>query len=65
MAAASLTVGDEFIIPQNIKDAITRFIETVNTDDGVRKSLCDSLKLQNELLLDEYLNVLDESFIVE
>ena len=65
MAAASLTVGDEFIIPQNIKDAITRFIETVNTDDGVRKSLCDSLKLQNELLLNEYLNVLDESFIVE
>lgn len=65
MAAASLTVGEEFIVSQNIKDAITGFIEAVNTDDGVRKSLCDSLKLQNELLLDEYLNVLDESFVVE
>lgn len=65
MAAASLTVGEEFIVSQNIKDAITGFIEAMNTDDGVRKSLCDSLKLQDELLLDEYLNVLDESFIVE
>ncbi len=65
MAAASLTVGEEFIVSQNIKDAITGFIEAVNTDDGVRKSLCDSLKLQNESLLDEYLNVLDESFVVE
>lgn len=65
MAAASLAVGEEFIVSQNIKDAITGFIEAVNTDDGVRKSLCDSLKLQDELLLDEYLNVLDESFVVE
>lgn len=65
MAAASLTVGEEFIVSQNIKDAITGFIEAMNTDDGVRKSLCDSLKLQNELLLDEYLNMLDESFVVE
>lgn len=65
MAAASLTVGEEFIVSQNIKDAITGFIEAMNTDDGVRKSLCDSLKPQNELLLDEYLNMLDESFVVE
>ncbi len=65
MAAASLSIGDEFVVPRNIKDSITRFIEVVNTDDGVRKSLCDSLKLQNELLLDEYLNVLEESFVVE
>ena len=65
MAAASLTVGEEFIVSQNIKGAITEFIEVVNTDDGVRKSLCDSLRLQDELLLDEYLNVLDECFIVE
>ena len=64
MAAASLSIGDEFVVPRNIKDLITRFIEVVNTDDGVRKSLCDSLKLQNELLLDEYINVLDESFVV-
>lgn len=64
MAAASLSIGDEFVVPRNIKDSIMRFIEVVNTDDGVRKSLCDSLKLQNELLLDEYLNVLDESFVV-
>lgn len=65
MAVASLSIGDEFVVPRNIKDSITRFIGVVNTDDGVRKSLCDSLKLQDELLLDEYLNVLDESFIVE
>ena len=64
MAAASLSIGDEFVVPRNIKDLITRFIEVVSTDDGVRKSLCDSLKLQDELLLDEYLNMLDESFIV-
>ena len=65
MAAASLSIGDEFVVPRNIKDLITRFIEVVNTDDGVRTSLCDSLKLQNESLLDEYLNVLEESFVVE
>lgn len=65
MAAASLAVGDEFAVPGTIRDSISRFIETVNVDDGVRKSLRETLKLQSESLLDEYLNMLDESFIVE
>lgn len=65
MAAASLAVGDEFAVPGTIRDSISRFIEAVNVDDGVRKSLRETLKLQSESLLDEYLNMLDESFIVE
>lgn len=65
MAAASLAVGDEFAVPETIRDSISRFIEAVNVDDGVRKSLRETLKLQSESLLDEYLNMLDESFIVK
>lgn len=65
MAAASLAVGDEFAVPGTIRDSISRFIEAVNVDVGVRKSLRETLKLQSESLLDEYLNMLDESFIVE
>lgn len=65
MAAASLAVGDDFAVPGTIRDSISRFIEAVNVDDGVRKSLRETLKLQSESLLDEYLNMLDESFIVE
>ena len=65
MAAASLAIGDEFAVPRTIRDSISRFIEAVNMDDGVRKSLRETLKLQSESLLDEYLNMLDESFIVE
>lgn len=65
MAAASLAVGDEFAVPGTIRDSISRFIEAVNVDDGVRKSLRETLKLQSESLLDEYLNMLDESFIVK
>ena len=65
MAAASLGVDAEFTVPANIRNSITEFIEVVNADEGVRKSLIGSLKLQTPSLLDEYLKVLGESFIAE
>lgn len=65
MAAASLGIEAEFTVPANIKNSITRFVEVVNTDDGVRQSLINSLKFQDASLLDEYLKVLSESFIAE
>ncbi len=65
MAAANLSIGNEFAVPVNILNSITKFIETLKTDTGVRQSLIDTLQLQDESLLDEYLKVLGESFIAE
>ena len=65
MAAASLGIDAEFTVPEIIKNSITKFIEAVNADEGVRQSLIGSLKLQDESLLDEYLKILGESFIAE
>lgn len=65
MAAANLGIDAEFTVPANIMNLIKTFIEAVKTDVGVRQSLIDSLQLHDESLLDEYLNVLGESFIAE
>lgn len=62
MAAASLGLGDSFPVGENIRQSITRFIEAVNGDPGVRQSISASLSLADESMLDNYLKVLDESF---
>lgn len=65
MAAASLGVDTEFSVPASIKNSISTFIDAINVDEGVRRSLISSLKLQDESLLDEYLQTLEDSFIIE
>lgn len=62
MAAASLGLGDSFPVGENIRQSISRFIEAVNGDPGVRQSISASLSLTDESMLDNYLKVLDESF---
>lgn len=62
MAVASLGLGDSFPVGENIRQSISRFIEAVNGDPGVRQSISASLSLTDESMLDNYLKVLDESF---
>ena len=65
MAAASLKVGDEFIVPSSIREKISEFINVINSEAGARQSLISSCKIKGDQVLDEYINMLDASFIGE
>jgi hypothetical protein len=64
MAAASLSFGEKYEVTDNIRESITCFINAVKTDGGVRQSISASLNLADDSLLDSYLKILDDSFIV-
>ena len=65
MAAASLKVGDEFVVPATIRKKISEFIETINSEPGVRQSLMGSCEIKEDETLDGYIELLDASFIEE